>query len=133
MPSFSGQIPPNTAQIYADIVHALYVCYRLFFEKHTPMRVIMIWITVMIPPEAHRFLSERRPRALMVLAHILNLHRWCHLEVASWWGTDPPRTTALIRDMLPDDSWKAYLDKCFASMSVVKGGDEQTRFESVLA
>ncbi|KAH8823584.1 hypothetical protein DL96DRAFT_1819264 [Flagelloscypha sp. PMI_526] len=124
--------PPNTIQIYADIAHALHLCYRLFFEKHTPMRVIMIWITVMIPPESLRFLSERRPRALMILAHVLNLYRWCRLREASWWGTDPPRTTALVREMLPNDSWKAYLDRSFAGTSVVKRGDEQIRFESVL-
>ncbi|KAH8823591.1 hypothetical protein DL96DRAFT_1819270 [Flagelloscypha sp. PMI_526] len=120
--------PPNTAQVYADWVHAVHVCYRLFFEKCAPLRVLMIWMTIMAPPENVRFLVERRPRAHIIWAHIVNLHQWCHLEEAAWWEIYPPWSVNYIREQLPGEEWKAYLDASLASIEIP--GNEQ-RFESI--
>ncbi|KAH8817631.1 hypothetical protein DL96DRAFT_392633 [Flagelloscypha sp. PMI_526] len=102
--------PPNTAQMYADFVHALHVGYRLFFERHAPMRVVMIWVAAMLPKETAGFIAERRPRAIIAFAHTMVLHRWCNLREAAWWEVDPEQTLRRAREMLPNDSWKEYLD-----------------------
>ncbi|KAH8800573.1 hypothetical protein DL96DRAFT_1823926 [Flagelloscypha sp. PMI_526] len=102
--------PPNTAQIYADAVHALHVGYRLFFERHAPMRVVMIWMASMILGEIAKLLALQRPRAIVVFVHATILHRWCHLREAQWWEIDPEQRTGQVREMLPSDSWKEYLD-----------------------
>ncbi|KAH8831766.1 hypothetical protein DL96DRAFT_1779165 [Flagelloscypha sp. PMI_526] len=102
--------PPNTAQIYADFVHALHVGYRLFFERHAPMRAVMIWVASMIPKETVQLIAQRRPRAIMVFAHAMVLHRWCNLRDAAWWEVDPEQTVSRAREMLPNDAWREYLD-----------------------
>ncbi|KAH8831373.1 hypothetical protein DL96DRAFT_1587544 [Flagelloscypha sp. PMI_526] len=108
--------PLDTAQIYADMVHGLHVSYRLFFERHAPMRVIYMWSSQLMPEDGLTFISQRRPRALIILAHIIALHRWCNLAGATWWESESQSSLDLIRDMLPNDAWKAYFDASFTSV-----------------
>ncbi|KAH8831777.1 hypothetical protein DL96DRAFT_1812574 [Flagelloscypha sp. PMI_526] len=102
--------PPNTAQIYADLVHALHIGYRLFFERHAPLRAVKMWIASTLPTEITELLAQRRPRAIVAFAHTMVLHRWCRLREAEWWKADPELAFSRMRDMLPNDSWREYLD-----------------------
>ncbi|KAH8824091.1 hypothetical protein DL96DRAFT_246883 [Flagelloscypha sp. PMI_526] len=102
--------PANTAQVYADVVHSIHVCYRLFFERNAPLRAILGWFMSLMPPEWQQFIVERRPRARILLAHITVLQKWCDFQGASWWKSHSG-LIQLSRNRLPDDGWRAFMDE----------------------
>lgn len=107
-------IQPETTAVYAKLVQTLHICFRLFFERQAPMRVILTWAALMMPPETLVHLTERRPRALIVFAHFTALDKWCHYQSASWWNGHMIEHAELIRTMLPNDAWREYMDATFS-------------------
>ncbi|KAH8831243.1 hypothetical protein DL96DRAFT_816179 [Flagelloscypha sp. PMI_526] len=107
--------PSNTADIYAEMVRALHVGFRLFFEQQVSLRVILTWAGEMLPEETTAFLFERRPRAIIVLAHFTAMDRWCQFQGASWWNLSAnfSALSLQLREMLPNEPWKHFFDTTF--------------------
>jgi hypothetical protein len=106
---------PGIPEIYRDSVRALERACSLF-SHGCRLRALFNWPSV-FPQRYVSLLRERRPRALVILAHFCSVYQRARAapdDRQFWWSCGQNDYIMLIRSML-DVRWQSYLDECLSA------------------